>query len=233
MNRILCVGDGFAHGHIWPEWPQILEALVPSYQVRIVSGIGAGNEYLINGLLDLEPDRDTVIFQWASHERFDKIIQDSNWDDLARNDPVYSENFYARGNNKWWLSSTSGLSEIQKYHGFYVQSQQSQQRLYDQHRLIQGYLIGKACHYIAISTSDQHTFSQEIRFKSLRQSEVQPSPPVHMIYLEEKIIPFLPLTIDDSRRERLKSAILETKWKPYDPDRAEIWSNIVSNLDSY
>ena len=23
--KILCVGDGFGKGHIWPMWPQILE----------------------------------------------------------------------------------------------------------------------------------------------------------------------------------------------------------------
>ena len=43
MNKIFCFGDGFATGHIWPEWPQILQALVPQHQVINTTGIGEGD----------------------------------------------------------------------------------------------------------------------------------------------------------------------------------------------
>ena len=45
MNKIFCFGDGFATGHIWPEWPQILQELAPQYQVINTAGIGAGSEF--------------------------------------------------------------------------------------------------------------------------------------------------------------------------------------------
>lgn len=231
MNRILCFGDGYAHGHIWPEWPQILQALLPSKQVEIISGVGAGNEFLINGLLAKDPNKDVVIFQWAQPDRFDKILQDEQWNSLAQSDEVYHENFYHRGNHKWWLSSASRLEEVKHYHGFYVQSLQRQQRFCDQKQLVEGFLIGVQCFYLGISTQDQQDFSQDFRFRAVRGKEVQPSPAVHLSYLEEKILPRLPITFDVQRLDRLRNRINQTKWIPYDPDRANIWEKIVSELD--
>lgn len=232
MNRILCVGDGFAHGHIWPEWPQILQALIPARLIETVSGIGAGNEFLVSGLLDREPDRDTVIFQWAPADRFDKIIQDQDWEDLASSDPIYGENFYDLSGARWWLSSASQSTEIRHYHRYYVQSKQSLRRLQDQHKLVQGFLISRGCEYVAVSTREQDMFSREGRFQSVRGSEVQPSPPVHLAYLEEIILPQLSIDIDSSRINRLKRALNNTEWQPYHPDRAEIWQEMVRGLDT-
>lgn len=231
MNRILCLGDGYAHGHIWPEWPQILQALLSGRQVEIISGIGAGNEFLINGLLAKDPNKDIVIFQWAQPDRFDKILQDERWNLLAQSDKIYYENFYQHGNHIWWLSSASQLEEIKNYHEFYVQSSQRQQRLSDQKQLVEGFLIGVQCFYLSISTQDQQEFSQDIRFQTVRGKEVQPSPAVHLSYLEEKILPRLPITIDLQRLNQLRNSINQTKWIPYDPDRASIWEKIVSDLD--
>ena len=56
MKKIYTFGDGFATGHLWPEWPQILQALVPDYQVHNTAGIGAGAEWLVSGFVDLIPD---------------------------------------------------------------------------------------------------------------------------------------------------------------------------------
>ena len=232
MNRIVCVGDGFAHGHIWPEWPQILQALVPTRTIKTVSGIGAGNEFLVRGLLDLEPDRDTVIFQWAQADRFDKIIQDQDWEDLASSDPIYGENFYDLSGDRWWLSSASQSKEIRHYHRYYVQSRQSLRRLQDQRKLVQGFLISRACEYVVVSTQHQYMFSREHRFKSVRGSEVQPSPPVHLAYLEEIILPQLQLEVDSTRLERLRQALGDTDWQPYHPDREEFWREMVSDLDT-
>lgn len=232
MDRILCVGDGFAHGHIWPEWPQILQAMIPSRTTELVSGIGAGNEFLVSGLLDQEPNKDLVIFQWAQADRFDKIVQDQDWEDLARSDPVYGENFYDRAGDRWWLSSASGLKEIQHYHRYFVQTRQSLRRLRDQQKLVEGFLISRGCEYVAVSTLEQHMFSREDRFHSMRGNEIQPSPPVHLAYLEEIILPRLSIDIDSSRTNRLKQALNNIEWQPYHPDRAEIWREIVSGLDT-
>lgn len=231
MNRILCVGDGYAHGHIWPEWPQIIQALIPQHPTVVISGIGAGNEFLISALLDCDPDHDTVIFQWAQPNRFDKIIQDHTWHQLAQQDLIYQNNFYQSGNNTWWLSSASKIEQVQHYHDFYVQSRQQQQRLMDQQRLLQGFLANAGCNLISISTKEQQHFSFETRFNHIRGTEVQPSPPVHMAYLEEKVLPHLAVRVNWDRLARLNQAINQTKWVAYDPDRTELWNQMVKDLD--
>ena len=53
MQKIFCFGDGFATGHIWPEWPQILQTLLPDKQIINTAGIGAGAEFLVSGFADL------------------------------------------------------------------------------------------------------------------------------------------------------------------------------------
>jgi len=78
-TKIFCLGDGYAHGHIWPEWPQILQALVPDIKVIVISAIGAGHEFLINELLSNDIKDSLVIFQWPDHRRFDKLMQDASW----------------------------------------------------------------------------------------------------------------------------------------------------------
>jgi hypothetical protein len=44
---IYTFGDGFAAGHIWPEWPQLLEAVTQT-EVKNFGHVGAGNEYIFN-----------------------------------------------------------------------------------------------------------------------------------------------------------------------------------------
>ena len=51
INKIYTFGDGFATGHIWPEWPQLLQALLPDYTIINTAGIGAGCEFLISELV--------------------------------------------------------------------------------------------------------------------------------------------------------------------------------------
>ena len=225
------MGDGFAHGHIWPEWPQILQALVPTMPVTVVSGIGAGNEFLVSSLLSEEPDQDIVVMQWAQSDRFDKIVQDQQWEGIARDDMVYGENFYNLDGDRWWLSSGSQASEIQRYHSFFVQSRQCSRRLRDLQKLVQGFLVSRSCSYLAISTPSQDTFSRQSRFQAIRGDQVQPSPLVHMIYLQEMILPHLPVQIDPVRADRLNAVLRNTDWRPYHPDRVEIWKKIINDLD--
>jgi hypothetical protein len=142
MNNIFCFGDGYAHGHIWPEWPQILQALLPDYQTSAHTGIGAGNEYLINLLIQLgdKINNQTVIFQWAQTKRFDKLIEDVAWLERANNDPIYHFNLYESDHGTWWLSSGSRDTKIQEYHNVFVQPTQENLRLANQQVLVENYL---------------------------------------------------------------------------------------------
>ena len=40
INKIVCLGDGFAANHIWPEWPAIIQALYPDITVKNYGEIG-------------------------------------------------------------------------------------------------------------------------------------------------------------------------------------------------
>lgn len=232
MNNIFCVGDGFAHGHIWPEWPQILAAILPQYQIQTITAVGAGNEFLINGLLQHDLTNQWVVFQWAEARRFDKLLQDQQWRGIGESDPTYHFNFYQRGSDVWWLSSASAQSEIRHYHDFYVQPIQALYRLLDQKKLLRGYLHSLNCHYVELSTGQQDLYSKQQRFRAVRGNEIQPSPIVHLAFLEEMILPGLKITVDEARLRRLQNLIAKTIWKPYDPDRVEIWSDIMRDLDT-
>ena len=226
MNKIFCLGDGYAHGHIWPEWPQILKALCPDYTVVPITGIGAGNEFLISQLLTQEVSNQKVIFQWAQHNRFDKLLQDHNWQTLAESDSVYHFNFYKSNNQHWWLSSAAQLPEIARYHNFYIQSEQSLLRYQNQQTLIKTYLDFNQVDYCFTYTKIQENFSRLPRFNDLRGTEIQPSPIVHFFFLIEILAPAINLTIDKNQAEFLKNKIQNHKWVPYDPDREEIWNNM-------
>lgn len=230
-KEIICLGDGFAHGHIWPEWPQILQALVPEYNVTVISGVGAGQEFLINGLLKCPLDRQIVIFQWPYPLRFDKMIQDRAWTDIGKQDEIYHFNFYQRDKDTWWLSSESKHEKIQEYHNFYIQPQQAEQRQLDQKILVKGHLQNQKCLYIETSTVEQESFSRRTEFLNIRGDQVQPSPLVHYQWLIEEILPRLPMSVDTDRKARLGTLIQDQEWQPFDPDRNSIWKEMLESLD--
>ena len=232
MNKIFCLGDGFAHGHIWPEWPQILQALLPLHKIIPITGIGAGNEFLISGLLNQDISNSTVIFQWAYPNRFDKLLQDDQWQDIIKNDPVYFFNVVEQDGYKWWLSSASVMSEVDRYHKFYVQRTQAQLRFANQQKLIDTYAAHYNCNYIKLSTSEQEIYSHQMRFADVRGNEVQPSPIVHYCYIDEVILPKLNLAVDADRKKHLERLITNNNWIPFDPDREAIWTNMVSEINS-
>lgn len=227
-NKIFCLGDGFAHGHIWPEWPQIMQALLPQYEIVLISGIGAGNEFLINGLLEVDTliKNQTVVFQWADANRFDKLLQDDNWTDLAKSDPVYHFNFYQSNNKNWWLSSASDNARVKEYHNFYVQHDQAQLRLTNQKILISHYLQNNHCNYYFTSTHEQIKFGNTGRFKQLKSNEIQPTPLEHFYFVIEVLLPAVNISCHEARVDQLKKRIANQIWTAYDPDRSEIWQQI-------
>jgi hypothetical protein len=229
-NRIYCFGDGYATGHIWPEWPQILQALLPDHTVVITAGIGAGAEWLVTQMIQQldEIACSKVVWQWPQADRFDKLIEDSKWLEIVDNDPTYHFNLLNTHDQTWWLSSASKTQQIQQYHRDFVQSAQHRQRLINYQILVRNTLENIHCYYVPFSTREQELYSQQARFNMVRQNEIQPSPVVHFDYCVEKILPELKLT--SRYQNQLESLIKTQQWQPYDPDRAEIWQNIKNQL---
>lgn len=232
-NKIYTFGDGYATGHLWPEWPQILQALVPDYQVVNTAGIGAGPEYLVHKLVQQlnKMQNSRVIFQWPSPDRFDKLIENDHWLDIVKNDPVYHFNIIPDGNRRWWLSSASTSEQIQTYHNLFVQPTQHKIRLDTYKILVQNTLKNIGCKVYYTSLSEASAFGNQPRFQQIRQKEVQPGPPVHYYFLTEKLLPDTDINFNLARAQRLEELILEQTWQAYDPDRAEIWQNLVKKLN--
>jgi len=229
MSNIFCFGDGYAHGHIWPEWPQILQALLPDQPVTAHTGIGSGNEYLINLLIQLgdKIENQTVIFQWAMTGRFDKLIEDDAWLERAKQDPIYHFNLYESKHGTWWLSSASKDEKIQQYHRLFLQPAQEKLRLANQQILVESHLKLHRCNYLFVSTDEEEAFCSTHVEKHLRGNEVQPAPLLHFYYLTEVILPKLNIKVDSARCKQLEQAIKQHKWQAYDPDQAEIWKTIA------
>jgi len=225
-NKIYCFGDGFAHGHIWPEWPQLLEALLPSYKIVTMSGVGAGAEFLVTQFAELLPIDGHVIFQWPSATRFDKIIEDEHWTRAVEQDSVYHFNTCQVGVDTWWLSSASTNKEVQEYHNKYIQPVQALKRLEVYQKLVKSILDNSVHSYMFTSTAEQHSFS--LKNSKVQGTEIQPSPLSHYYFLIEKILPGLGL--HSINAAKLKDLLIAQKWQPYDPDRAEIWQNIKNQL---
>ena len=236
MDKIYCFGDGFATGHIWPEWPQILQVLLPQHKIIITAGVGAGSEFLVSGFVDLIKDmrNSTVIFQWPQAKRFDKMLQDDSWQSIIDNDPVYHFNVNSDwSNQKWWLSSASTNQEIKNYHAHLIQSQQHVRRQQVYQTLVSHTCTELNCRTVYTSTYDQNVFSNSDRFKTIRQKEVQPSPIVHFYWLIEEILPQTNIVVDPVRQQLLETVINKTNWVAYDPDREEIWAKIINQFKSY
>ena len=51
MKKIYTFGDGYASSHLWPEWPVILEALLPDCVFTHYGAVGAGNEFILNAVV--------------------------------------------------------------------------------------------------------------------------------------------------------------------------------------
>jgi hypothetical protein len=231
MNKIFTFGDGYATGHIWPEWPQILQALLPEYQIVNTAGIGAGAEFLVSGLIDLLPDmrHQQAIVQWPQDNRFDKLLQDQSWDSTISNDSVYHFNrVQDTQKREWWLSSAS--DSVKLYHKQYVQSLQSQRRLEIFKTLITHTLNDVDCDTVYTSTQDQEVYSKQTKFITTRQNQIQPSPIVHFYWIVEKILPKLTVQVDQSRLQSLEDLINKTNWVPYDPDRDSIWQDKIQAI---
>lgn len=248
-KNIYAFGDGFAVGHVWPEWPQILSALLEDYQVHLHAGIGAGNEFIYSKFVDSysQDSQATFLIQWAKPDRFDKLIVDDTWDSVMLNDPVYSDNQV----DDWWLSSGSNNSIIRRYHDFYVQEQQSNLRSYQY--IWSAYQILKNQSYSFFSTygydylTDQQknsltdvnwawdvAWTGMERYRLAATSElnrevrdIQPNPIVHFTWVKKILLPRLNLDFDPERLDTLEERIYNQNWIAYHPNRDNIWKKII------
>lgn len=230
ITKVFCLGDGYAHGHIWPEWPQILQALRPDLKVVVISAIGAGHEFLINELLNNDVTNSVVIFQWPAHDRFDKLVQDSSWDSIIKSDVVYHFNTYNTHQGTWWCSSSSNTDIIQQYHSRYIQDQQSVIRQDTQKTLVESYMASHNARYVATSNADQEHFARTTNFSHLLIRELQPLPLLHYHWVVQSIMPAAGLQVNTKIAQELLNRLSSHTWTQYGPDNKEIWTK-MSRID--
>lgn len=254
MNKIYTFGDGFATGHIWPEWPQILQAIAPEYRVVNTSLLGAGNEFIFSNCLEYyrKDPNSTFIVQWAMPNRFDKLLQDTSWDQVIKTDPNYYDNTDYFNNHEWWSSSASENKLIKDYHDIYIQQEQANLRSFNYIWTL-GSIINNHCFFGTYDfnylTDEQKTqcknfnwawfmpwFGQERyaisqEFVTLRnQTSIQPHPIVHFKWLKKFVLPKLNLQIDQKRLDILAQELYNYNWIAYNPNNTYYWKEINNKL---
>ena len=154
--KILCAGDGFGKGHLWPMWPQLLKEVIDDCEVDNVSEVGAGNEYIMNATINscLKKEYDIVIVQWTASDRLDIINENQN--DLAKlilYDQVYRTKFsnINLSNRLWWLSSASQTEFIKNYHKIYITKEQHYLRSIHQIKYVELFLKNRNIKFMFIS----------------------------------------------------------------------------------
>jgi hypothetical protein len=245
---IYTFGDGFAAGHIWPEWPQILSAICNEPLVNY-GYPGAGNDFIFSTAVETAltvNTPSTFIIQWTQWRRFDKLLQDNSWDKIIQDDSKYAHAVHEVNNKKWWLSS--GSTQLLNYHTQYQQQQQRQ--LFDIYHmvLLNNFLKqkGHQCFYCLTYDFEIENLSEiqlillnqlpwinklsgmdSIISKSHRGTEIQPLPLGHAYWL----LNFLSLpSMNKMKLEQLIDLISKQQWIPYNPDRENIWATLVKKL---
>jgi len=253
-NNIYTFGDGFAVGHLWPEWPQILQVILYNYKVINTAGIGAGNEFIFSNLvssMSKDPNA-TYVVQWAMPDRFDKLIEDNSWDQTIKFDSTYSDNIALTNDQSWWLSSASDSDVIKQYHNFYVQSKQSELRSFNyiwsagqllknkSHCFFGTYDFNYMSYYQKSLCLDfnwafwkpwfgmqRYSISKYFRdTPQPRHNEHQPSPIVHLEWLKRYVLPKINVTIDSNWLDTITQRMYNQTWISYDPNRETIWNKI-------
>jgi len=239
---IYTFGDGFAAGHIWPEWPQMLE-LVTQQPVKNYGHIGAGNEFIFNcaaHAFNNACNEDIFVVQWAEPNRFDKLLQDQTWATLNAEDVDYSGILANVGNHRWWSTSNSKLEAIRYYKEYYVQSVQSLNRtvLYMialskmletkniNHCFFSTYELDYAGHELFSTVETlpwtawpaMETYSYKFSF---RGKEIQPHPIIHLHYVIDYILPSLNLKLYKDKTSAIIDIVSAKMFEPYYYDRIQ------------
>lgn len=245
---IYTFGDGFASGHIWPDWPKFVEALAQQ-PVTNYGHIGAGNEFIFNcavhAALVAKPG-DTFLVQWAQTQRFDKLKQNSQWENLQQSDKVYSNISADVFGQSWWATSNSSIPEVKQYNHFYVESEQSINRTVLFLVTLASLLDSKNINYVYLSTYplgiDRHSLydvCKDLHWNSIdpisiyrRQfddvkAEIQPKPIVHFVYAL-KILESIGININNV--DKIKKLVESKTFIPYDPDREQHWKDLKNEI---
>lgn len=251
---IYTFGDGFAAGHIWPEWPQFLEVFTND-QVTNHGVVGAGNELIFNTAIKQSftaTSDDVFLVQWAMPVRFDKILETPDWHELQKTDEVYRNNRYMVFDNIWWPTSGSALPEIRHYHNFYVQRKQAVERSVMYMLSLSGYLtnLGIAHHYFStydlhisdhpladhvnqlpwVTTTSMETWS---RTRPDRGDEIQPSPMVHYKFVEEFLLPTLNITVDPGVLQKIERRVQQITPIPFYYDHKKVWTDFKDEVSLF
>jgi len=237
MKKILCIGDGFGKGHIWPMWPQLLAELVNDVEIDNYSEVGAGNEFISNRVIDAceKKNYDIVLVQWAMSMRLDVINNQQN--NISRHilkDKIYNKKYSnVRINDRlWWLSSNSQTEYIQNYHKNYISVEQQKLRSINQIKLIELYLKQqKISNFLFFSSYkldfidmtesnvldwstwcvDEHGNGMEeygkTFFPQYATKEVQPHSAIHLNYIKEILLPKLNIAINNKKFQSLLSSL--------------------------
>jgi len=239
--KIYTFGDGFASGHIWPEWPQLLDALTDS--VENYGHIGAGNEFIFNCAIkaSLNATKDDLfIVQWAMSNRFDTLLEDEYSTTIKQADPIYKDIEATVFGQTWWSSSASELNEITNYHKLVGMEQaKNRSRLYAislsntltllgiKHLYFSTYAVDFLDNSTStlpwVDTDGMENYSQQFANRGV---EVQPSPIIHLKYLIEKILPELDIEI----KQEITDIIQRITFTPYDKDRDQIWKDLLLEI---
>jgi len=241
--KIYTFGDGFAAGHIWPEWPQLLDAITGS--VENYGHTGAGNEFIFNcavkASLRASPD-DIFLVQWAESSRFDKIIEDSFSEYVKQADNVYRDIDKTVFDQTWWCASASKQAIIKNYYRMIgpIQSQ-NRSKLFAitlshtlkslgiKHLYFSTYSVDFLDNDTEllpwIDTDGMESYSQKF---SNRGDEVQPTPIVHLNYLKENILPRLNIELD----QKIVDLVENVNFVAYDPDRGEKWNDLREKISN-
>ena len=232
MKKILCVGDGFGKGHVWPMWPQLLPEIVNATKIFNLSDVGAGNEFISQCVIDSceRENFDLVIVQWAKSERLDLINRDqAHLSKKIVQDKAYNTKYsnVKLNDRLWWLSSASELEMIKKYHSDYITAEQHKLRTINFINHVDLFLSQKQIEFCFFSsynldflglseskTIDWSRWLQNGEFgmheygitkcPGYQTKEVQPHTMIHLDYLEKVICPFAGLDIDNKKLAELK-----------------------------
>jgi len=225
MQKILCVGDGFGKGHVWPMWPQILSKVVDDIEVDNLCEIGAGNEFISQCVTDAceRKNYDLVLVQWTMSNRLDLINNKQN--NIAKmivKDSTYNTKYSnVRLNDRsWWLSSATQLELVRDYHEKCISKEQHELRSINYVKLVDLYLKNKKIpftffssynlDFVSLSESSSIDWSKwcdagkigmhEYGIKHLsnyKSTEQQPCSMVHLDYLEKVVCPFSGLELNN------------------------------------
>ena len=235
--QILCIGDGFGKGHVWPMWPQLLSQILEGVEVDNYSEVGAGNEFICNCILDAceKKKYDIVLVQWAKSKRLDIINnKQNNISKYIFDDKTYNTKYSnIRVNDRlWWLSSNSKIEYTRHYHKNYISEEQHKLRSINYIKLIELYLKQKQIpNFLFFSSytldflnlSESHMLDRSLwcfykettgmeqygkhRFPEYITNEVQPHPTIHLHYIKEILLPKLNITVDENKFQRLSDQI--------------------------